>query len=116
MVLETGNDVLGARSTRRQRRLRPDACMCSGLTGYLSRAEFTRRGANRRRRYRNIKTAGGSQLVAQVSQLNSHILDSVVTVLRIFCQAAPHDSLQMTWRVGAEVADRSHRLRSEFVK
>src|SRR5258706_13455621 len=90
--------------------------MCGGLTRYLSRAEFTRRVANRRRRYRNIKTPVGSQLVAQVSQLDSHILDSLVAVLRIFCQAAPHDSMQMIWRVGAEIADRSHRLAEDLVK
>src|SRR6266850_5265787 len=90
--------------------------MTSSLTGHLSRAEFTSRVACGRRRYRNIKTAVGSQLVAQVSQLDSHVFDCLITVLRIFCQAAPHNSLQMIWRVGAEVANRSHRLADDLVK
>src|SRR6266404_1263494 len=90
--------------------------MAGSLTGHPSRAEFTRCVANRRRRYCNIKTAVGSQLVAQVSQLDRHILDRLITVLRIFCQAAPYNSLQMIWRVGAEVNDRSHRLADDLVK
>src|SRR5258705_12733635 len=90
--------------------------MASSLTGHLSRAEFTSRVACTRRRYRYSKTAVGSQLVAQVSQLDRHIFDRLITVLRIFCQAASHNSLQMIRRVGAEVGDRSHRLADDLVK
>src|SRR6266404_7074932 len=90
--------------------------MASSLTGHLSRAEFISRVACGRRRYRNIKTAVGSQLVAQIAQLDSHIFDRLITVLRIFCQAASHNSLQMIWRVEAKIADRSRRFADDLVK
>src|SRR5262249_40119291 len=71
---------------------------------------------NSSRRDSCINPRAARQLSPQFPQLDSYIFDRLISVFGVFRQTSPHDSLQVIWRVGSEVADRRNRLTDNLVK